>query len=720
LIAQFNSLLFIELLGGIGDVVIALPAIHALARSHPEATLTVLTFVPGSDLLEHDPLIDRVIAVPKGQARQAVEQLLESQSFDLIVSDTNYDGIDQLIQKSGATQTVTNLWQSPPANERVGDRFLQILLSEGIITSEAIASPSSIYLTPEERVAARQKLGPSYRPLILLYPDAGMPIKRWPTQSFITLGKALQEQYGGTILVPVGSDEKQACQIITAIGNGAQAWPRSSLRELAAVIAEADLIVAVDTGIARIAAALDVPTITLFGPSWHQRYGQPTPHVNLQGFPECVERLATNFTQQVCWYSGECPFEWSTCLEDISPAQVLTAIESLLATSPLKPYNQEPINNQKADSQFSSPYPAKLLPKWRSVRNLLVMRLDNIGDVIMTSPALRALRANLPDAQITLLASPAGALTAPLLPWIDQALPWRVLWQDLGKLDFNPQREWELVETLRKHKFDAAIIFTSFTQSPHPAALLCSLADIPLRLGESTERDRGTLTHHAPQTPFEIHQVERNLHLIESVGFQVSDRRLSLRISHQDTSPQSQNFCPNQVELPYLHQPYILLNPWTSCQSRNYAPDRFAIAALQLSKITDWPVLVTGVEKDRDRAQPLLDLLENRAIDLIGKTNLTELTLYIANARLVLTNNTSTMHIADAVNAPMIVLFAGTELECQWQPRHTSFRLLRRSTTCSPCYTFTCPYNLQCLNISPEIVVSNALELLNLNTDQIN
>ncbi|HIK15040.1 MAG TPA: glycosyltransferase family 9 protein [Leptolyngbyaceae cyanobacterium M33_DOE_097] len=717
--AQLNSVLFIELLGGIGDIVIALPAIHALARSHPEATLTVLTFVPGCDLLEHDPAIAQVIAVPKGQARQAVEQLLDSQSFDLIVSDTNYDGIDQLVQKSGAIQTVTNLWRSPPANERVGDRFLQILLSEGVITSEAIeaiASLSSIYLTPEERLAARQKLGAFYRPLILLYPDAGMPIKRWSTQNFITLGQALQEQFGGTILVPVGSDEEQADQIATAIGKTAQVWPRSSLRELAVVIAAADLMVAVDTGIARIAAALDVPTITLFGPSWHQRYGQPTPHVNLQGFPGCAERLATNFTQQACWYSGECPFEWNTCLEDISPAQVLTAASSLLATSPDKPYKQEPINNQKADNQFSS-HPAKLLPEWQAVRNLLVMRLDNIGDVIMTSPALKALQANLPGAKITLLASPAGALTAPLLPGIDQALPWRVLWQDLGKLDFNPHREWELVELLKKHEFDAAIIFTSFTQSPHPAALFCSLAGIPLRLGESTECDRGTLTHYAPQTPFEIHQVERNLHLIESVGFQVSDRRLSLQIPNSKTSPQSENFHPNQAELPYLHQPYILLNPWTSCQSRNYAPDRFAIAALHLSKITDWLILITGVEKDRDRAQPLLDVLGDRAIDLIGKTTLTELALYIANAQLVLTNNTSTMHIADAVSTPMLVLFAGTELECQWQPRHTSFRLLRRSTTCSPCYAFTCPYSLQCLDISPETVVSNALDLLNLNPD---
>lgn len=52
-----------------------------------------------------------------------------------------------------------------------------------------------------------------------------------------------------------------------------------------------------------------------------------------------------------------------------------------------------------------------------NARNILVMRLDNIGDVIMTSPALRAIKENLPEAKLTLMASPAGALTEPLLPW---------------------------------------------------------------------------------------------------------------------------------------------------------------------------------------------------------------------------------------------------------------------------------------------------------------
>ncbi|MCY7274069.1 MAG: hypothetical protein LH702_10050 [Phormidesmis sp. CAN_BIN44] len=64
---------------------------------------------------------------------------------------------------------------------------------------------------------------------------------------------------------------------------------------------------------------------------------------------------------------------------------------------------------------------------WASIRNLLAMRLDNIGDVIMTSSAVRSLKENLPNAKLTLMASPGRSLAAPLLLWVDEVLTWRVL-----------------------------------------------------------------------------------------------------------------------------------------------------------------------------------------------------------------------------------------------------------------------------------------------------
>ncbi len=345
---------------------------------------------------------------------------------------------------------------------------------------------------------------------------------------------------------------------------------------------------------------------------------------------------------------------------------------------------------------------------WTEARDILAMRLDNIGDVIMAGPALRAIKANLPEARMTLMASPSGAQAAELLPWVDDVLPWRVLWQDLGKLDFNPAREWDLVTALRECHFDAAIIFTSFSQTPHPAGFICDLAGIPLRLGESKETG-GALTTELTAAPDEIHQVDRNLRLIESSGFRVDDRRLAIQISEP----------AYQAAMALLTErglaagaPYLLLNPWASCPARTYHWDRFAEAAWNLSELTGWPVVVTGVAKDRSRSGPLLDALGSRAVDLIGATSVPELAALVAGARLVLTNDTSVMHLADATGTPSVVLFSGTDYESQWRPRHSPSRLLRRETLCSPCYRFTCPYHLECLNISPREVVDAGLGLL--------
>src|SRR5215216_6706710 len=169
---------------------------------------------------------------------------------------------------------------------------------------------------------------------------------------------------------------------------------------------------------------------------------------------------------------------------------------------------------------------------WFAARNLLAVRLDNAGDVVLLGPALRAIKTTSPECQITLLASPAGAKAASLLPWIDSVLVWRSIWQDLGQLPFDPGRENELIQLIAERSFDAAVIFSSFSQTPHVAAYVCYLAGIPLRAGESKEFGGATLTDELRSGPDDLHQAERNLRLVECLGFTVRDRRLHVSMPH--------------------------------------------------------------------------------------------------------------------------------------------------------------------------------------------
>ncbi len=342
--------------------------------------------------------------------------------------------------------------------------------------------------------------------------------------------------------------------------------------------------------------------------------------------------------------------------------------------------------------------------EWLAARNILAVRMDNIGDVLMLGPALRAIKESSPVARLTLLASPGGALAAPLLPWIDDVIAWRPIWQDVGgRMPFEPKREQALISLLAERGFDAAIIFTSFSQTPHTPGYVCYLAGIPLRAGESKEFGGSTLTTELRGTPEEAHQVERNLRLVENLGFRARDRRLTIAIPAA-----ARERVPELLRQAGIdeQEPFILLHPGASAQARRYPARHFGTVARMLAR-RGWQVLITGVEREAALVEEVLQRLpEESRHTLVGQTTMAEYAAITERAALAICNNTLLMHLADAVRTPEIVLFSGTEYEQQWQPRTTQARLLRCPTSCSPCYLFECPIGLPCLDISPEDVVA--------------
>ena len=339
--------------------------------------------------------------------------------------------------------------------------------------------------------------------------------------------------------------------------------------------------------------------------------------------------------------------------------------------------------------------------EWLAAKNILAVRLDNMGDIVMLGPALRAVKETSPHARLTLLASPAGTSAAALLPWIDDVITWRSIWQDVGgRMPFEPARERELIALLTERKFDAALIFTSFSQTPHTPGYVCYLAGIPLRAGESKEFGGSTLTTELRGAPDELHQVERNVRLVEHLGFEVKDRKLAIALP--DEARLAAAHILSEVGLD-ANAPFVLIHPGASAQARRYPVERFGAVARLLSR-RGWPILVTGVEREAE----LLDELMQHAPHahcLLGGTTLVEYAAVVERASLVICNDTLPMHLADAVGTPEVVLFSGTDYEEQWRPRVTQHTLLRRSTSCHPCYLFECPIGQPCLDISPEEVV---------------
>ncbi|MDQ4070344.1 MAG: glycosyltransferase family 9 protein [Actinomycetota bacterium] len=348
--------------------------------------------------------------------------------------------------------------------------------------------------------------------------------------------------------------------------------------------------------------------------------------------------------------------------------------------------------------------------EWQSVRRIVAVRLDNVGDVLMLGPTLRALRRSLPPAHLTLLCSKAGARVAPLLPWVDEVMVERVVWQDASAaLPLDPARELALVARIGGGRFDAALIFTSFSQSPWPPAYACYLAGVPLRAGQAGDFGGSLLTHAVTPLPREAHQVDRNLHLLASLGFPTAGTELEVAVPPGASADGDALLEPLRLA---PGEPFVALAPGASCAARRYPAARFAEVAALLTD-AGLPVVVVGGPGEEALASPILEANPGRPVlSLVGRTELPALAAVLARSALVVSNDSGPMHLADAVARPQVVLFSGTDLESQWRPRGAPARLLRRPTPCAPCYRFDCPYDLACLDIPAEEVVEHALDLL--------
>lgn len=347
---------------------------------------------------------------------------------------------------------------------------------------------------------------------------------------------------------------------------------------------------------------------------------------------------------------------------------------------------------------------------WATAREILAVRLDAMGDVLMTTPAFRAIRASVPDARLTLLTSPSGASVAPHIPEVDAAIQAEVSWMKATRPASDAAADLALLERLRAGGFDAAIIFTVNSQSPLPAALLCRLAGIPLRLAHCRENPYQLLSDWVPEPePNEPirHEVQRQLDLVATVGYRTEDRTLSFRVP-----PDASRRIRRMVASLGLTRdsPWAVLHPGASAPSRRYDPERFVTAARRLAAEDGWRFLVTGGAGEADLVDMVAGGIGNAAVNLAGRLSIGELAALIAIAPVLVSNNTGPVHLAAAVATPVVDLYALTNI--QHTPWAVSHRVLNQDVPCAGCRKSVCPFGHHaCLDVHPDRVVAAARQL---------
>jgi lipopolysaccharide heptosyltransferase II len=340
------------------------------------------------------------------------------------------------------------------------------------------------------------------------------------------------------------------------------------------------------------------------------------------------------------------------------------------------------------------------------LRRILVVRLDNLGDVVLTSPMARSLRAAWPEAELTLLASPGGAPAAELLPWYDRVITLRAVWQDLGgRLPFDPDRELALVARLRAGGYDAVFVCTSFSQTPYAAAYAAYLAGIPVRVGHAPDFGGSVLSHPVVPPPDGTHQAERNLALLDALGIRVPDRYLEVELPPAAVGRAGDWLAAAGID----DREAVALVPGASCAARRWPADRYARVAAGLVA-AGRRVVVLGTEQEVPVADTIVAAVPS-VVSLAGWTTFADTAAVISRAGAVVCGNSAALHLADALGRPVVALYSGTDRESEWGPRRSRATLLRIPTACAPCRRFECPFELACLEIDPAIVVQEVLAL---------
>jgi lipopolysaccharide heptosyltransferase II len=349
--------------------------------------------------------------------------------------------------------------------------------------------------------------------------------------------------------------------------------------------------------------------------------------------------------------------------------------------------------------------------EWGAAENILCVRLDNLGDVMMTSPAFRAIKESNQKRRITLLASPVGAKIGRLIPEVDDVIVYEAPWMKSSARSSSSQQDYAMAEKLKAARFDGAVIFTVYSQSPLPAAFICYLANIPLRLAHCRENPYQLLTHWVKDTHPEDngrHEVRRQLDLVSAVGFTTQNEKLSMETTHAGEEKVLALLKKLGID---PAQPWIVIHPGASAPSRRYPPELYAVVA-QLLNRKGYQIIFTGSKSEITLVEDIRLKMQLPSISLAGILGLGEFGALLKTAPLLISNNSGPVHIAAAAGTPIVDIYALTN------PQHTPWmvpnRVLNFDVPCKYCYKSICPEgHHNCLRkVLPQQVVIAAEELI--------
>lgn len=358
---------------------------------------------------------------------------------------------------------------------------------------------------------------------------------------------------------------------------------------------------------------------------------------------------------------------------------------------------------------------------WQEAKNILCIRLDAMGDLLMTTPAIEAMKESVPGRRITLLASKEGGRVASSIGLFDDVIIYSAPWLKASGSSIHPDDDLKMIEKLKEKNFDGAVIFTVYSQNPLPSALLCYLSGIPLRASFCRENPYSLLTHWVKEDEpqkFVRHEVRRHLDLVAHLGCSSEDRPMVLNVNGPSDHSLMEKLLVRGL-LEKEQDKWVVVHPGSTASSRRFHTEGFSrVCELLINE--GKTVIFTGAPSEAMISREIQKKMrgENKGINLSGELELEELIALLKRSALLISNNSGPVHMAAALGTPVVDIYALTNPQhTPWMVKHS---LLYHEVSCAYCYKSICPQvHNNCINlVSPQRIFEETIKLFDLPAHQ--
>ena len=344
-----------------------------------------------------------------------------------------------------------------------------------------------------------------------------------------------------------------------------------------------------------------------------------------------------------------------------------------------------------------------LTPAWNP-KKIMVRATNWIGDAVMSLPAIEALRTRFPSSEIVVVAKPGISELYQNHPAISRQIVYDATGEHRGIRGF-----WEFVGQLSSERFDAAILL----QNAFQAAWMAWRAGVPLRIGYAVD-GRSSLLNQAVEVPSPCaygHQSHYYLQLLFRSG--IIEKPEPVEEVHLHLADSERRWSARQLQTLSLGGRRFLVGicPGASFgPAKRWLPDRYAKLADRLIDALGADVLIFGSRAESALAESVAQTMEHSPVLIAGKTTLREFMALLAKCHLAITNDSGPMHVAAALQIPVLAIFGSTN-ERATRALGYRVRIINHPVECSPCGLRRCPIDFRCMTgVSVDQVYKAALE----------